>query len=83
MAIGDPTDGLAAFTLASQMLLILENKKVFSSQETKEIVEVCLMNLERLQAAATNSAHAAAFRNAREPLEDFAKVLAQRKPPSQ
>jgi len=83
MAIGDATDGLAAFTLVSQMLLILEEKRVFSSQETRAIVEVCLMNLEKMQAAAKSAAEASAFRSAREPLEDFAKVLSLQKPQTQ
>jgi hypothetical protein len=81
MALGDATDGLAAFTLATQILLTLESKGIFSSQETKEIVEVCLANLETQQAGARNPAHVAVFRNAREPLEHFATVLSQRPKP--
>ena len=74
MAIGDGADGVAAFMLTTQILLVLQKKGLFSQLETKEIVEQCLLNFETQQANSEPSL-AQLFQRSREPLEQLRTAL--------
>ena len=76
MAVGDASDGLAAYVLSVQILLTLYKKGVFSKLEIKEIVEQCLLNLETQQAG-SGPELSDIYRRSREPLEQLRAALSQ------
>ena len=77
MAVGDPSDGLAALTLSTHMLMMLERKGILTRAETKELVEQCLLNLETQQAASSEPQTQQAYERSREPLEQLARLLSR------
>jgi hypothetical protein len=76
----DYTDpiGLSAFLLSMNTMLMLEKKGVISHDETKEIVEQALLNLEQHQTTA-GPANQTVFQTARSILEGLRGLIS---PPS-